>query len=60
MEWSQVELPREEILGKIVMANNKSEETHIRLGLAEKLTCEIADGLTMICNLLAKSVSVPK
>lgn len=42
------------------MANNKSVETHIHLGLAEKLTYEIAERLTMICKFLAKSVSVPK
>lgn len=43
------------------MANNKSVETHdIHPGLAEKLTYEIAERLTMVCNSLSKSASVPK
>lgn len=43
------------------MANNKSVETHdIHLGLAEKLTYEIAERLNMVCNSSARSVSVPK
>ena len=41
--------------------NNKSVGTHdIHPGVPEKLSYEIAEILTMVCNLLPKSVSVPK